>query len=104
MNQLEKKVIDYCQGIDIEKETSQQQEAKKDRTTQTENTASQNQLETVIDLDEHFEANQSLNNSQANLLNKSQKEEIELEQIQSEQQAQIVQAEPFGMPSSSKPK
>jgi hypothetical protein len=58
----------------------------------------------VIDLDQHFEQKELEQvpvSSQTNLLDKSQ--EIELQNLASEQQTQIVQTEPFGMPSSSKP-
>jgi len=52
--------------------------------------------EVVIDLENI--TSQSLNSSQINLLNKAQKEAIEMQKFE----AQIIQKEPFGIPGSSK--
>jgi Leucine-rich repeat (LRR) protein len=86
-----------------EKETVSQTDNKgKDIQNNSEQTESQ---QITIDLDEHFEANQSLNSSSANLLDKSkQKEEIELKNLSNKQIAQILQPAnpPYGIPSSSK--
>ena len=49
---------------------------------------------------ENLEVNQSLNSSQVSLLNKVQG--VELQDLGNEQQAQIVQQQPFGIPGSSK--
>ena len=50
---------------------------------------------------ENLEVNQSLSSSsQVSLLNKTQG--VELQDLGNEQQAQIVQQQPFGIPSSSK--
>jgi len=63
----------------------------------------ESQPEIVVDSNEHFETNQSLNNSQANLLDKSKNKDIEMQNLGNEQSAQIQQVElPYGTPSSSK--
>lgn len=108
MKSLEDTVIAYRQGTLSEEETNQlknqnQVKETQNKETQTEDITTRNQSETIIDLDEHFEANQSLNNSQANLLDKSQKEVVEMQNLESKKIAQIQQVDlPYGVPGSSK--
>jgi len=81
MKDLEKKVTDYRQGIDVENI----EEAKEPETI--DNSPKDDVIVSLEDI-----TNQSLISSQANLLDKPQKEEIEMQN--QEQQAQILQNQP----------
>ena len=84
MKELENKVTSYRQGIDPEE------------TKEPEVIDNSHQDNVIIDLEEEIN-NQPLSSSQANLLDKSQREEIEMQNL--EQQAQILHQP---VPSSSK--